>query len=378
MIKIFKMRVIIILLLLISSNYLPAQKISDNDIALDLARRSMEKMYNLETSESIQLANKLENVFPGHPASTFLKALNIYWKSMPIHSQSADFEKFHSYLQETLSRAEKLLEKDENNEEGIFFSLAAHGYLSQYYAEEKSNFKALKEAKSAYSYMKTGFNLLQQNPEFYYTTGLYNYYREQYPESHPGYKPFMWLFASGDKEKGLEQLEIASQEALFTKSESNNYAAHIYLRYENAPSQAEKFAENLVKMYPGNYLYRALYSETLLAMNKFNEAIPHIRHLTSNDKSFFNMAGTVYHAMRLEKQERKLSEAKEHYLNVIEKANHIPFKTDHYVSMAYCGLGRISLQEGNKEKAKDYFKKVLSTAHYPSTLQDAEAGLKKI
>ena len=70
--------------------------------------------------------------------------------------------------------------------------------------------------------MKTGFDLMHKNPEFYYTTGLYNYYREQYPESHPGYKTVVWVLAGGDKEKGLQLLHKASKEALFTKTEATN------------------------------------------------------------------------------------------------------------------------------------------------------------
>jgi len=372
------MRIIAILILLLLPSFLSAQKITNNNVALDLARRSMEKMYNLETAESLLLAEQLERVCPGHPASTFLKALNIYWKSMPIHSESPDFENFHVFMQETLLRAENLLGRDKNNEEGIFFALAAHGYLSQYYAEEKSNFKALKEIKNAYSYMKSGFGLLDQSPEFYYTTGLYNYYREQYPESHSGYKPFMWFFAGGDKEKGLQQLDKASKTALFTKTEAISYAAHINLRYEAAPLLAEKYAAKLVKMYPGNHLYRAIYSENLLSLGKYWEAIPHIKHLANNNIPFFKMTGDVYHAIRLEKQEKKLTEAKEAYHKVIEDSKNIPLKTDHYISMAYCGLARISLMEGDKSKAKEYFKIVLNMSHYPSVRQEAEEGLRKV
>ncbi|MDQ3395132.1 MAG: hypothetical protein M3512_13590 [Bacteroidota bacterium] len=372
------MKILFTIVCLFSTINLSAQKISNNEVALDLARNSMEKMYNLQTTESIILADKLESMCPGHPASTFLKALNIYWSSMPINSGNPEFTNFHDYLKETLIRSEQLLDKDKNNEEGIFFALASHGYLSQYYAEEKSNLKALKEIKSAYSYMKAGFNLVDQNPEFYYTTGLYNYYREQYPESHPGYKSFVWIFGSGDKAKGLQQLEKASKTALFTKTEAINYAAHIYLRYEDSPLIAEKYATKLVKLYPGNYLYRAILSETLLNLGKYWEVIPHINQLTSASQPFFNMIGNVYNGIRLEKQEKKFTEAKDLYLKVIESAGNIPLKTEHYVSMAYCGLARISLMEGNTDKAKDFYKKSLNLSHYPSVQKEASEGLKKL
>lgn len=370
------MKIPLILLLIFPSFLLSAQKLSQNPLALELAKKSIEKMYNLETEESVAIANKLEKICPGHPAPTFLKALNVYWSSMPVHSQSKNYNKFVDHLNETLQRAEKLLEKDKENEEGIFFSLAAHGYLTQIYAEEKNHLKAFKEVKNAYSYMKTGFDLLHKSPEFYYTTGLYNYYREQYPESHPGYKAFVWVLAGGDKEKGLQQLHKASNEALFTKTEAINYSAIIHLRYEANAKNAEQYASKIVRLFPGNYLYRAVYSETLLNLGKYWEAIPHINQLVSSKDPFFKMIGSVYHGIRVEKHEKKLSEAKEIFYKMIEDSQEIPVKTDHYVSMAYLGLGRIYLKEGDKDKAKEYFKKTLNLSNYPSIKNEAEQALK--
>ena len=87
------MKIPLFLLLIFPSLFLSAQKISQNDVALDLARKSLEKMYNLETNESVAIAEKLEKICPGHPAPSFLKALNIYWSSMPV-SQSKNYDKF--------------------------------------------------------------------------------------------------------------------------------------------------------------------------------------------------------------------------------------------------------------------------------------------
>lgn len=368
------MKCLLILFLFVISFSLLAQNLSDNSIALDLATRSLDKMYNFENVESKSLADKLEEVLPGHPASTFLHFLNYYWNSAP---GGPDDNKFQFYLRETLARADKLLDKDKNNEEGIFFKLAAHGYLSQYYAEENSNLKALKEAKNAYSFMKTGFNLLDKSSDFYYTTGLYNYYREQFPESHPVYKPFMWVFANGDKAKGIKQLEKASKEALFTKTEALHYVSNIYLHYEKMPAKAEQFAAKLVRKYPGNHFYRSLYVEILLDLGKFSEADYHIQHLKSTNLPYYNFVGSTFMAIQIEKQQNNIKEAKTLYKKVIDDSRSIKLNVNHYLSMAYNGMGRISLIEGDRKKAKEYFKKVLDLAHYPSVREEAEKGLKE-
>ncbi|CAN5132543.1 hypothetical protein BH23BAC1_BH23BAC1_00230 [soil metagenome] len=344
---------------------------------MELVEVAMFNMYNLNSTESEKCIEKIEDLLPVHPVSPFLKALNIYWKEMPIHSKHSEFGNFIALLQETIDRSASLLEKDKKNEEAIFFSLAAHGYLAQYYADEKSIFKAIREANNTYSYMKLGFNMLYDHSEFYYTTGLYNYYREQYPEMHPLYKPFMWFFAGGNKQLGLEQLKIASQDAVFTRVEALNYAAHINLRYELNPAKAEKFAVQLVKEFSRNNLYKAIYIETLLTLEKFSEARPLIFELESANSSYFKMIGEVYKATLLEKQEKKYEQAKISFNRAIEFSSAISIKTDHYKSMSYCGLARLSLKSGDNEAARDHYKKALGIAQYYSVKKEAEKFLNK-
>lgn len=353
------------------------QKLHQNKTALNLVKGAMANMYNLQSADSEACIEKLEDLLPAHPAAPFLKALNIYWKEMPIHSNHPEFNDFISLIQETLQKSSKLLDQDKNNEEAIFFALAAHGYLAQYYADEKSILKAIRESKNAYNYMKQGFNLISKNPEFYYTTGLYNYYREKYPEMHPLYRPFMWFFASGNKQLGLQQLDIATKEAVFTRVEALLYAAHINLRYELDPGKAEKSALLLVNEFPRNNLYKGIYVETLINLEKFEQAKPLIKELNSSGSSYFFMMSEVYLGTIAEKQEKNYEQAKIHFNKAIEISASIPIKTDHHKSLAYSGLARIHIVEGNNEAARDHYKKALSIANYSSVKKEAENYINK-
>lgn len=359
-------------LLVLFSPSLIAQNIQNDKPSILIVKEAINKMYNLENDASEKLAGELAKLHPDHPASSFIMALNIYWKEMPINNRSKNFEKFHYYLQETLDKSTKMLDKDKNDEEGIFFSLSAHGYLTQYYAEENSNFKAMKEAKNAYSFIKSGFDLTEKNPEFYYTTGIYNYYRDVYPDLHPVYKSFMWFFASGDKETGLQNLEKAIKKATFTKVEAINYSAHFYLRYEDAPSKSLEYSEELVAKFPGNLLYKAIFVEGLINLKRYDDAKIHVAALLNAPSHYFQMMGQTYMGRILEKQGKDLKKAKEFYLKSLETSKLIEYKASHYNSIAYCGLSRIEGKNGNKDGAKDYHKKASATAIYPSLKKEAE------
>jgi Tfp pilus assembly protein PilF len=44
--------------------------------------------------------------------------------------------------------------------------------------------------------------------------------------------------------------------------------------------------------------------------------------------------------------------------------------------MAYAGLARMASKEGNKEAAKNYYKKTLDLAEYDGTIREAKTYLK--
>ena len=96
-----------------------------------------------------------------------------------------------------------------------------------------------------YSFMKKGFDLTEEYREFNFPVGMYNYYREKYPELHPVYKPFMFFFRNGDVSKGLRQLERSVKENVFTKPEAGMFLVHIYLYYENNPAAALKIIQQV-------------------------------------------------------------------------------------------------------------------------------------
>ena len=60
-------------------------------------------------------------------------------------------------------------------------------------------------------------------PDFYFFTGLYNYYREAYPEAHPIYKVLAFLFPRGDREKGSAELQNAGANSIMLKAEAYSF-----------------------------------------------------------------------------------------------------------------------------------------------------------
>jgi len=62
--------------------------------------------------------------------------------------------------------------------------------------------KAVSYARKAYAFMKIGIKNTERQPEFLYSSGIYNYYRVAYPELHPIIKPLM-VFSRREIKNGI-------------------------------------------------------------------------------------------------------------------------------------------------------------------------------
>ena len=342
---------------------------------LQLVHQAIDSIYNLNFEAADPVIAKLNQRIPDYPGVSLLEAFYDYWKYRPIKSGTPAFKQFEKHLERTLELSDKLFEKNEDDVEATFFSLAAHAYLAQLYAENHIDLKALGEAKSAYGYIKKGFGLLDKFPEFYFPCGIYDYYRVKYPEEHPFFKPFVWFFRDGDKEKGIELLKKGAQFGLFTKAECLTYLFHIYMRYENKPALSVQYCRKLNELYPNNLNYIALNIENEIYLNDFASMWPQIEKLLSSDKAHYHYVGEVYKGIYYEKYMHDFTIAKQAYLTAKDIITKTDVGTDHEASLLYLGLGRVQKMSGDSSAAKDSFKHSVKLAEYGFVRDEANRYL---
>ena len=325
----------------------------DNSEAVKNVKLGAEKIYWLDTDSSDYYIGEVEKMLPGHPVVPLMKAMTILWLNIPVLDDPT-FKKFTLELEKVISICEEM---DSDNPEAIFFEMSAHGLLAEYYADRDFYMSAVGEASQAYSLLKKGFNHVEELPEFLFVIGIYNYFRETYPERHPVIKPFMWLFRDGDSELGLEQLERATRTSVITNVEAYVYLSYIYLRYEEKPAKAREFLQELKKLYPENpYVitkslegFNTKGSEHLMSSDD-------IQKLINSDRLYYKMIGNVFMGIVAEKVEQNTDEAFNKYSQAIGMGEAIPNWGSHYKSLAYLGAARILVDRGDRELAKSYLK----------------------
>lgn len=371
-------KLLVWVLFLFSVSLCLGQKSMMNDKAMhEIILKGLDKTYNFEFDEAEKFYNQVKTAYPDHPAYNFLLASQLYWKMLYYDNYQEKASEYFGYLKESLAQAAKFLQKNSKDPEGIFFSMAAESSIALYYAERDDDMKSLTHAKKAYVFMKEGFDLKDKYSDFYFSTGLYDYFVVKYPEVHPFYKPFMGFFAKGNKQRGIEELIHATSNGVFSRSESIHYLTNIFLKYEDIPEKAVTYSEQLVKKYPNNYYFISRHTEGLIRTQKYKQAEVYAYQLFKTGKNPFIMRSYVFYGMLNESHFKKPDEAIRYYNSALTLASKLTQPLGDYVSFCYAGLGRVYAGKGEKEKAREYYKKARQMGEYAWVRKESDEFLKK-
>ncbi|NDU96972.1 tetratricopeptide repeat protein [Spirosoma terrae] len=334
--------------------------------------KTLDNLYNCDFAEAEGMIKQIQTRYPQHPIGPILRATQLELQYLPLHENKAATAQFIQAAERGLALSKPMLDKNEDDPEGVFFALTAHSYLASLYNNRGDALKAVGESKKAYSYLKSGFTLVNKTPDFYFTSGLYNYYIERYPMDHSVVKPFMLFFQDGDMAQGLKQIDIASKKSVFMRPVANYYLAHIYLKHEMNPSRASTYTKYLADKYPNNPLFGMINAEALLLSGRYAEARPYVEQLKKMSNKLVPLAVNTFEGMLAEYDEKNDKDALAFY----EKALKLPFSeayTKEYHGFAYSGIARIAARANDRNRAKMFYKKALAVSEYKSLIREAKA-----
>jgi len=341
---------------------------------MELVKQGMDYIYNCDFQKSQSVITELESRLQESAIPDLMKAMQAFWRYYPIHVNERQLSLYEEYLERAYSRSLKALKEDPGNPEAIFLAMASQGLLAESYAEAGRSFKAVGAAKRAYNYLKDGSARMDQFKEFYLSTGLYNYYREYYPEAYPVYRPFMSFFMKGNKEIGIQQLEIAASQASIAHVIAKYYLSYIYMRYEYLPLKALGQGRNLHESYPNNPLFSAIYLESLIINQKYQEATPVAVKLQSNTNPYLRIYGDLFMGV-IEEKNANYARAEQLYHQALEMDDAHVMEREHLQAFAYLGLGRIYQQKNDPHQARKYFKESLDKAITEAMRNEAKSYL---
>ena len=335
-------------------------------------QNTLDDIYSYDFPGADARIKQIRARFPQHPIGPILLATKLELQYLPIHENKAATAQFVQAVGQGLELSKRMLASDESNPEGVFFALTAHSYLSSLYNNQGESLKAVGESRKSFSYMKDGFKLLNRNTDFYFTTGLYNYYVERYPMDHPIVRPFMLFFDDGNMAEGLKQMDIAARKGLFMRAGANYWLAHILLKHEMLPGKAVIYTNYLAEKYPNNPLFGMTNVEALLLAGRYADARPYVQRLKQMNHKLLPMAVNVFDGMLEEHADKNDKAAAESYQTALSLPFNDPY-TKEYYAMAYAGLARIAARANDGNRAKQYYKKALAVGQYKGLIKEAKA-----
>ncbi len=371
------------LLLLLVTNKGLAQypMINSNPAARTLLTAGLDQVYNNQFTAAEATFTQLAKLAPNHPSLDLLRGVSLFYQWFPARTDAKLKQRCMQQLELAAQKADdwqKAQKKSDGADrnatarsttdrpEAMFLYFTAEAMLAKIGHYEHEPFTAIRHARNAYPYIQKGKAFQQQYPDFYLSTGLYNFYREVYPEIHPFYKTVAWVMTAGDKKLGMSQLQIATQKALLVRTEAILYLTHLLIDYENNPADALPYLANLVIKYPGNPYWRYKYAEALLNAHQL-EAIPQeISQLMSTSEVVYHQMGTLLKARyALEKGQRSAAQT------FAEEVVRSSVRDESVRAYAYLVLARIARLQGQEKQARQYYKQVLEFAEYPILRNEA-------
>lgn len=345
--------------------------INSNPAARALLTEGLDQVYDNQFTAAGATFAQLEKLAPGHPSLDLLRGVSLYYQWFPARTDAKLKEQCLQQLELAAQKADtwqKNLKKTNSTDrpEAMFLYFTAEAMLAKISHYEHEPFAAIGHAKNAYPYIQKGKEFQQNYPDFYLSTGLYNFYREVYPEIHPFYKTVAWVMTSGDKKLGMTQLQIATQKALIVRTEAILYLTHLLTDYENKPADALPYLAQLAIKYPNNPYWRYKYAESLLNAHQLDNVPHEINQLMATNDVVYHQMGTLLKARyALEKGQRSAAQ------NLAEEVIHSSVREESVRAYAYLVLARIARVQGQEKQAKQYYKQMLALAEYPVLRNEA-------
>lgn len=217
-----------------------------------VAATGIKQIYNVQFEDAEKTFRFLISDYPQHPAGRFFLAMIDWWKILlDIDNESLD-DLFYQKLEDVIFQCDGILKKDDANVDALFFKGGAIGFRGRLRAVRESWLKAADDGREALPIVERAAILNPTNQDVQLGFGIYNYYAAVIPDQYPLVKPLMIFFPSGDKAKGIEQLKNTAFNGKYAKYEAQYFLMTLNFQYENNPYEADTYAKMLTAQFPDN------------------------------------------------------------------------------------------------------------------------------
>lgn len=350
-----------------------------------LVTTGIRQIYSINFNDAEVTFRKLMADYPEHPSGRFFLAMIDWWRILLDLDVEIYDEIFFQKLEDVIFNCDKILEKDPNNVDALFFKGGAIGFRGRLRAYRESWLKAADDGREALPIVEHASILDPNNLDVQLGFGIYNYYAEVIPEQYPLIKPLMIFFPKGDRQKGIDQLTNTALKGKYAKYEARYFLMTLYYTYENNPFKAEEYANMLTEDFPNNPIFEKWKGRIAIKRGDYflgSNVFASI--LSKAEKNFpgYNTTKTKREAsyyVGLQHRNVGQLDSATYYFNMCANLSREIDKKEEsgFWVNAYLYLGMIHDQLGEREKAVEYYEKLLDMREYLNSHELAKRYLKE-
>jgi hypothetical protein len=250
------------------------------------------QQFNFAGADS--LISVLEKYDQDHYLTHFTKA-NYYWWQIITHPRDEVLEqRYQVSLENTIKSIDKTF-SGKNSPEILFWLINTYAFKARLDLLNFEYIKAVRHLRKCIGFIEESLGEENNYPDLNLTSGLYNYMADYGSKKYPFLRLYTLLYPIGNMEKGLVQLNHATQSAnRVISAEAHYFLMRIYFELEENYEIAAYHANWLVSHFPYNpiYLYYAYLVSELNPSSiildrlrgRFFDAIENNKHLTRNQR----------------------------------------------------------------------------------------------
>jgi len=347
-------------------------------------QKGIDHIYNIEFDAADREFAQIIALRPDHPAGYFFQAMTQWWRILSNFDDESKDEQFYSLIERVVRVCEQRLKRDKNDVTALFFKGGAIGFRGRLRVNRGKWLAAADDGVTALSAIRKAHELDANNTDVLLGIGIYNYYAEVVPTQYPILKPIMLFLPSGNKQKGLDQLEQAAASAKYAKVEAMYFLLQTYFSYEKQYVKALDLALQLHRMYPRNPLFHRMYGRCFVSLGNWKEAhrvFSEVEQKFRNRQQGYDIYDgreAYYYLGRYQFLFGDLNEA----LRLLYKCDELSRTIDQqgpsgFMSMANLTIGMIYDLQGRRASAQAQYQKVLNMKEYERAHEEARRYLQE-
>ena len=251
-----------------------------------LLKSGMDALFNLDYEKAWDDFQKVKQLKPDTPLGEIFESEFYWWKIFnstgdfyeldyidALKTKRSDFDdQFISTMERAFIKADAYVKSHPQDAEAYFHVGMANALRSRLDAGRDHTVAVVKYVKKSREYLDRCVLLDPNFKDALLGLGAYNYYVEEYGGI---YKPLRFLIRlpAGDRRRGIQQLEEASQVDGFISTEAKFFLVSIYLRdSQKRYADAERMLHDLTEKYPNNPIFRFALGHAQIMQHQYDSA----------------------------------------------------------------------------------------------------------